>query len=843
MTTNQHLTFRLAERMLATGHPELSVDDLFEDELIGDFVKSIQIDSPYQQLLLEGVLTERVQEGELMVGFTVEGYFHHVLGEVIHHQTEGQGAAELLNLIESSSLNGVKEGVERCLIKDSEAGELDRLMELIDMGGMGMRIARFPLVAAFIHHDVRQVYDALMANPTREDWVILRQARSLLQANQKERPLQELDRIIKESNDLSETISAFISDVNDDNGEQLLELIAFHRDLNALDIAKLHFEEVIAIAEEKNLDNTLVRALEALGDSEYQRAGQDGYLASMDALQRALKLREKQGADSAILKNTYRLLGFAHLSLNLQVVEAARYFQLAGDMMKQEAPKSAELTDIQLYQGLATFWRGLRGTGRWGHADPSLIEDTAESLFDEAEQLFERAHDYHSVHQGKSHPQTLKAIHYLQENRYASGDYGKAIPWIEKYVAALPFKSKEHQDNFYRYCLIVALEEFAKQQWPLNPDGAMNSLDRALDVAAGYDQQNQISARLTNLKNQLGAGNWQEPIIREVGALTELSTFEGLEAKWEPWRSDLKGFQTNHWLMTPAGGWFFHNGEKTLAFWTAQTNRVQRYTPDRWPEKCGKFIWDEQTNTLYAWSSIRSSVFRLDDPEGAWTAASMGVHDVHANGSSFGFDPVQRRLFEFGGYGYFTKKNWLWVYDLEEGHWTEMQENRPGIAPYPRNGQWLPIEGGRKGLLISGIGSDTGIQREHKVRMGLPSATDVGYFTWLRDAHEFDFASMQWTPRLDANHPTLQHEGAMGWLEHHGVVVNWGGQIPAPRYGEEATECDSMSAWRPDKQDGFQLLSFSGDIPPPRGGRFVQLPDGQSLLLLHGDGMWKMTLN
>ena len=32
--------------MLATGHPELSVDDLFEDELIGDFVKSIQIDCP-----------------------------------------------------------------------------------------------------------------------------------------------------------------------------------------------------------------------------------------------------------------------------------------------------------------------------------------------------------------------------------------------------------------------------------------------------------------------------------------------------------------------------------------------------------------------------------------------------------------------------------------------------------------------------------------------------------------------------------------------------------------------------------------------------------------------------
>lgn len=165
----------------------------------------------------------------------------------------------------------------------------------------------------------------------------------------------------------------------------------------------------------------------------------------------------------------------------------------------------------------------------------------------------------------------------------------------------------------------------------------------------------------------------------------------------------------------------------------------------------------------------------------------------------------------------------------------------PGIVPYPRNGQWLSINGGRKGLLVSGIGSDTGIQREHKVRMGLPSATDVGYFTWLRDAHEFEFDSMQWTPRLDANHPTLQHEGAMGWL-HHGLVVNWGGYIPAPRFGEEATECLSMSAWRLDKQDGFQRLSFSGDIPPVRGERFVQLPGGKSLLLLHGEGMWQLTL-
>ena len=63
----------------------------------------------------------------------------------------------------------------------------------------------------------------------------------------------------------------------------------------------------------------------------------------------------------------------------------------------------------------------------------------------------------------------------------------------------------------------------------------------------------------------------------------------------------------------------------------------------------------------------------------------------------------------------------------------QFKENKPGISPYPRNGQLLPIENGTKAILVSGIGSDTGIQREHKPRLGLGSATDVGYFTWVRD--------------------------------------------------------------------------------------------------------------
>lgn len=62
MTANHILLHRLADIMLVNEQNFLPVDLLFDDEQIGDFTKSIQIDSPYQQMLLEGVLTESVKD-------------------------------------------------------------------------------------------------------------------------------------------------------------------------------------------------------------------------------------------------------------------------------------------------------------------------------------------------------------------------------------------------------------------------------------------------------------------------------------------------------------------------------------------------------------------------------------------------------------------------------------------------------------------------------------------------------------------------------------------------------------------------------------------------------------
>jgi len=845
MTDNHLLLYRLAEIMLEQEHHILAVDTLFDDDVIADFVKSIQIDSPYQQMLLEGVLTESVRDEKLFVSFTVEGYFHFVLGDVILNQSKEKEHTYLIELLQNNRLNGVKEGVEQCLILEVNQGKLERLVSLIDAGGVAEQVARFPLVHAFIKNRVEDVFNILMENPSVHDWNVIKHVRGILSDNQKQQVVNQLDGIIKESEQLRQSIIELLESKNEIEFRETLTLISFYSDLNALDQAKQYYTSFIEEAEKRNDQNSLVVALEQLGDSEYKRSGHDGYKAAMAALTRAAEIREAEVIPQKDkLKNTYRLLGFAYLSLGLQVVKSTEYFEKAKAIMLEEATDSAELAEISLYIGLVNFWRGLRGVGRWGHADPSLLEGLDVDLFEYADAQFQQAYNYHFKHLGKTHPQTFKAIHYLQENRYAMGNYEQAIPWLKKYTESLPFKTKEHTDNFYRYCLVVSLEEYAKQLALNEPDKAHALIQEAFKYIQNYDEGDEIASRLTHVKEQIEAGKIEEPIYSNIEQLPPLETETRHTGTWSKWQfsEELKGFQTNNWMVTGSGVWFFNGEKKELVFWSAEHNSINKFQPSNWPEGCGRMVYNQNNQIFYAWSSIRSTVFELTATDGHWNRLSHGVHDVHACGASYAFDPINNRLFEFGGYGYFTYKNWLWVYDISEKKWIQLKENKPGISPYPRNGQLLPIENGTKAILISGIGSDTGIQREHKARLGLASATDVGSFTWLRDAYELDFESMEWKCILPINHHSIRHEGSMGYFKKCNLIVNWAGSIPSPKFGQDAIISSQLSSWQLNLEGGFKTMNYEGDIIPAGGGYFFAMPENNYLLYKVNDEIYKLEL-
>lgn len=201
MTDNYLLLYHLVECMLKQQQYYIAVDELFDDEVIADFVKSIQIDSPYQQMLLEGVLTESIRDEKVFVGFTVEGYFHFVLGEVIFNQTEGKGADVLKQIVEENKLNGVKEGVEQCLIRDVNRNDLSRLIWLIDSGGELLDLCSKPLAHSFLNikgqinteveltqayfNQIKKVTSELFVDPTDNDIEVLAKGIDYLRETQK----------------------------------------------------------------------------------------------------------------------------------------------------------------------------------------------------------------------------------------------------------------------------------------------------------------------------------------------------------------------------------------------------------------------------------------------------------------------------------------------------------------------------------------------------------------------------------------------------------------------------------------------------------------------------------
>ncbi len=173
MTDNHLLLYRLAELMLQHEQHILPVDLLFDDEQIGDFVKSIQIDSPYQQMLLEGVLTESVRDEKLYVSFTVEGYFHYVLGEVIDRTITDSDMESISQTIIHSKLNGARSGLEEFFIKRAVNGKESIIYEFIDLypDHLNLVIRAFALLITF--NDINSVLDNMFEEFSDNDLSLL----------------------------------------------------------------------------------------------------------------------------------------------------------------------------------------------------------------------------------------------------------------------------------------------------------------------------------------------------------------------------------------------------------------------------------------------------------------------------------------------------------------------------------------------------------------------------------------------------------------------------------------------------------------------------------------------
>ncbi|MFY7668781.1 MAG: tetratricopeptide repeat protein, partial [Crocinitomicaceae bacterium] len=176
MSQKETLLFRLVELMLEKQQTFLLLDELYEDEVISPFVRNIQIDSPYQQLIFEGVLSQFSQDEELIVMVTVEQYFHNLLAKILQKDKRYETPQSLIELVKSNQLQGINASVSAYLSLDVESGRFDRITELIDLSeedNSMLEICTLPLVNSLLIHGVDQTINVILSNPTESDWSML----------------------------------------------------------------------------------------------------------------------------------------------------------------------------------------------------------------------------------------------------------------------------------------------------------------------------------------------------------------------------------------------------------------------------------------------------------------------------------------------------------------------------------------------------------------------------------------------------------------------------------------------------------------------------------------------
>ena len=158
MRTNKEIIlFRLAELMLEKEQNKLLLDDLYEDGIIGPFVRNIQIDSPFQELIFQSILsTNSLLDYTIVIYFTQEAYSHFVLGKFLYQDKKYQNIEFLFNLLTNNKLNYLKNAVEIYLIEDIKNKRFDRITWLIDQGGVNINIVIKPIIESFLIIDNSQ---------------------------------------------------------------------------------------------------------------------------------------------------------------------------------------------------------------------------------------------------------------------------------------------------------------------------------------------------------------------------------------------------------------------------------------------------------------------------------------------------------------------------------------------------------------------------------------------------------------------------------------------------------------------------------------------------------------
>jgi tetratricopeptide (TPR) repeat protein len=452
----------LSSEMIRRQQLHLTLDELFDHPILGSAVKNIQIDSPHQQLLRKGIISQYFIDDALQVSFTMEAALYFV-------------AALDINAAKFTSLPLDKrmwKDVGRFYIGQYvSSGKCSDLFAWIDNDNIPTEILVKGLAEFIIINGVASTLKQLLDSPTARDYKILEKAIDLLAENrpsEKEKIATELlNELLQYQDSLSRELKIRLMKdadklVADRASKDLIEEMHDFAWRELLGWAKY----LSRFAHYREAEDVLLKSLHLAVNETWEKR--------VDLLEETISVNRSLGKYKESLqhiddwenglKKSDLLTEIKHAKINLakgmslimlcRYNEAIECYEFAHNIFKKRLGEYSEFTiDSLIYTGdvknemgkyndaLDIFTRGLDCyQNLFGESHPNIavtlnrighIWET-KGQYDQALKFFERDLKISIDHYGESHPNVAGTLMRIGGVWSTKGQYDKALEYYEK---------------------------------------------------------------------------------------------------------------------------------------------------------------------------------------------------------------------------------------------------------------------------------------------------------------------------------------------------------------------------------------------------------------------------
>jgi len=400
------------------------LDTLYDHPVLSTYVRDIQINNPFQQLIEKGVLSQYFLDNEIVISFTMDALLHYCLSISIENNKKYAAIEDLYDLSATNKLPGIHEAIKYLLWEDIKNKDYSRLNYFINKGGY-MEIAAFPLAQAFILFDVDEVLKKIFLESSENEWRIINKAIYELDDAQEQLVKKDLLLKILAFSKIQSIIECYvlldaIEFVNKEGQIKLLESI-----INAISNFKDFPEN-----DKRAIYNNIGTVFSDQGD--YDKAI-EYYLKSLDILEKVFGKKHPETAISYYnIGNMYSSKGDYDKAIEYHL----KSLGIREKVLGKEHPDTASS-----YNNLGSVY-----------SDKQDYDKALEYMLLSLE-IRERV-------LGKEHPDTANSYNNLGLSYYDQDDYDKAIEYLPKSLEIKEKISGKDSSNGGQVMKNIAIENY-----------------------------------------------------------------------------------------------------------------------------------------------------------------------------------------------------------------------------------------------------------------------------------------------------------------------------------------------------------------------------------------------